>query len=63
VDVTYAQAGGTATLAQLEDERERARMEATRKKALNHPVVLEALRVFQTSPGGVEVRVDVDETG
>ena len=62
VDIVY-EAGGGATLAQIEDERERARLEATRKKALNHPVVQEALRVFETSPGAVEVRVDVEEAG
>jgi DNA polymerase-3 subunit gamma/tau len=64
IDVVYEVPGGSgSTLAQLEDERERARLEATRKKALNHPVVQEALRVFETSPGAVEVRVDVEETG
>ncbi|MBN8615896.1 MAG: DNA polymerase III subunit gamma/tau [Deltaproteobacteria bacterium] len=62
IEIVYgAPTGGT--LAQIEDERERARLEATRKKALNHPVVQEALRVFETSPGAVEVRVDVEETG
>ena len=62
VEVVYQAPGKSgSTLAQLEDERERARLEATRKKALNHPVVQEALRVFETSPGAVEVRVDVDE--
>jgi DNA polymerase-3 subunit gamma/tau len=64
IDVVYEVPGGSgSTLAQLEDERERARLEATRKKALNHPLVQEALRVFETSPGAVEVRVDVEEAG
>ncbi|MFO0711569.1 MAG: DNA polymerase III subunit gamma/tau [Sandaracinus sp.] len=64
IDITYATPGAAgSTLAQIEDERERARLEATRKKALNHPVVQEALRVFETSPGAVEVRVDVDDAG
>lgn len=64
IEIVYAApGGGTSSIAQLEDERERARLEATRKKALNHPVVQEALRVFDTSPGAVEVRIDVDETG
>jgi hypothetical protein len=64
IDVVYEVPGGSgSTLAQLEDERERARLEATRTKALNHPGVQEALRVFETSPGAVEVRVDVEETG
>ena len=64
IEIVYGGASdGASTIAQLEDERERARLEATRKKALNHPVVQEALRVFETSPGAVEVRVDVDETG
>jgi hypothetical protein len=60
VEVVYGAPSG-ATLAQIEDERGRARLEATRKKALNHPVVQEALRVFETSPGSVEVRVETDE--
>ena len=62
IEILYGAPSG-GTLAQIEDERERARLDATRKKALNHPVVQEALRVFETSPGAVEVRVDVDETG
>ena len=41
-----------------EDERKKARFEATRKKALNHPVVVEALQVFEASGRPVEVRVD-----
>jgi hypothetical protein len=64
IDIVDETPGGSgSTLAQIEEERERARLEATRKKALNHPVVQEALRVFETSPGAVEVRVDVEETG
>ncbi len=64
VEIVFgASTAGTSSLAQLEDERERARLEATRKKALNHPVVQDALRLFETSPGAVEVRVDVEETG
>ncbi|MFN7697026.1 MAG: DNA polymerase III subunit gamma/tau [Deltaproteobacteria bacterium] len=64
IDILYEASGtGGSTLAQIEDARERARLEATRKKALNHPVVQEALRVFETSPGAVEVRVDVEEAG
>jgi hypothetical protein len=62
IDVVQGAPGGS-TLAQIEDERHRARLEATRKKALNHPVVQEALRVFETSPGAVEVRVEVEEAG
>jgi hypothetical protein len=46
------------TLAKIEDERARARLEATKRKALNHPVVVEALAVFDVAPGTPEVRVD-----
>jgi len=46
------------TLAKIEDERSRARLEATKRKALNHPVVVEALAVFDVKAGVPEVRVD-----
>lgn len=47
-----------ATLAHVEDERQKARLDATRKKALNHPVVVEALAIFESTGKPVEVRVD-----
>ena len=46
------------TLAKIEDERARARLDATKRKALNHPVVVEALAVFEVKAGTPEVRVD-----
>jgi hypothetical protein len=55
---TDAAAAAEPTLAKIEDERARARLEATKRKALNHPVVVEALAVFGVSPGIPEVRVD-----
>jgi hypothetical protein len=61
VEVKQGPVGNAPTLAQLEEERHRARLEATRKRALFHPVVQEALRLFQTAAGQVDVRVDVDE--
>jgi DNA polymerase-3 subunit gamma/tau len=50
----------TSTLARIEEERLRARHEATRKKALNHPLVVEALQLFDTGNRPVEVRIDGD---
>lgn len=54
--------GADATIAAIESERERARMEATRKKALNHPLVVEALRVFAVRDAAVDVWTESDET-
>jgi DNA polymerase-3 subunit gamma/tau len=48
------------TLARIEEERLRARHEATRKKALNHPVVVEALQLFDAGLRPVDVRIDGD---
>jgi len=50
----------TSTLARIEEERLRARHEATRKKALNHPIVVEALQLFDAGKSPVEVRIDGD---
>jgi hypothetical protein len=50
----------TQTIAQLETERQRARLDATKKKALNHPMVVEALSVFDTTAEAAEVRLDGD---
>jgi hypothetical protein len=46
------------TLAKIEDERQKAKLEATRRKALNHPVVVEALAVFEAKDRPVEVRLE-----
>jgi hypothetical protein len=46
------------TIAKLEDERRRARLDAARKKALNHPIVVEALLVFDAKDRPVDVRID-----
>jgi DNA polymerase-3 subunit gamma/tau len=46
------------TLAVIEDERARARLDATKRKALNHPVVVEALAVFDAKDRTIDVRVD-----
>ncbi len=46
------------TLAKIEDERARARLEATKRKALNHPIVVEALAVFDAKDRTIDVRVD-----
>ncbi|UJR79549.1 DNA polymerase III subunit gamma/tau [Sandaracinus amylolyticus] len=51
---------GGQTIAELEAERQRARWEATKKKALNHPMVVEALSVFETRPDAAEVRLEGD---
>nr|MDQ3037645.1 hypothetical protein [Myxococcota bacterium] len=48
------------TIAELETERQRARWEATRKKALNHPMVVEALSIFEARAELAEVRLDGD---
>lgn len=48
------------TIAELETERQRARWEATRKKALNHPIVVEALSIFEASAELAEVRLEGD---
>lgn len=48
------------TIAELETERQRARLEATRKKALNHPMVALALSIFEASVDRAEVRLDGD---
>jgi DNA polymerase-3 subunit gamma/tau len=53
-----ASAADTPTIAKLEEERRRARLDATRKKALNHPIVVEALSVFDAKDRAVEVRID-----
>jgi DNA polymerase-3 subunit gamma/tau len=46
------------TIAKLEEERRRARLDATRKKALNHPIVVEALAVFDAKARAEDVRID-----
>ena len=57
VEVSAA-AAEAPTIAKLEDERRRARLDATRKKALNHPIVVEALAVFEAKDRAIEVRID-----
>ena len=51
-------ASSEPTLAIIEDERARARLEATKRKALNHPVVVEALAVFDAKDRTIDVRID-----
>ncbi len=59
VEITEGEAGdGASTLAQVEAERTRARMDATRKRALNHPMVVEILSVFDLHTRFHEVRLD-----
>jgi hypothetical protein len=48
------------TLARIEEERLKARHEATRKKALNHPIVVEALQLFDAGLRPVDVRIEGD---
>lgn len=62
VSVVYRaeQSGNASTLAQIDDERRKARIEATRKKALNHPMVAEALDLFDARTRQIEVRLDPD---
>lgn len=50
----------SSTLARIEEERLKARHEATRKKALNHPIVVEALQLFDAGLKHVEVRIEGD---
>lgn len=50
----------SATLARIEEDRLKARHEATRKKALNHPIVVEALQLFDSGNKPVEVRIEGD---
>jgi DNA polymerase-3 subunit gamma/tau len=49
-----------ATVAQAEAARESERREATRRRALEHPRVRDALEVFRTPAERVDVAVDVD---
>ncbi|MFO0683105.1 MAG: DNA polymerase III subunit gamma/tau [Sandaracinus sp.] len=58
IEVDVAVQAAEPTLAKIEDERARAKLEATRRKALNHPMVVEALAVFDAKDRTVEVRVD-----
>ncbi len=53
-------AHAASTLARIEEERLHARHEATRKKALNHPIVVEALQLFGGGNRQPEVRIDGD---
>jgi DNA polymerase-3 subunit gamma/tau len=59
VDSGEATPGGP-TVAELEADRSRARREAIREKALRHPMVAEALAVFEALPEAAEVRVEGD---
>jgi len=62
VEVTQTPRGGgdAKTLAQLEVERRDAKLEATREKALSHPLVEEAARVFSVPRDNMTVRVELD---
>jgi len=62
VEIAFARdatAAGTS-VAQVEAARDVERREQTRQRALAHPHVTEALRVFPEAAGRVEVAVDVD---
>jgi DNA polymerase-3 subunit gamma/tau len=48
------------TVAELEADRQRARYEATKKKALAHPMVVEALSVFDARADQADVRLEGD---
>jgi DNA polymerase-3 subunit gamma/tau len=63
VEVTYGEDTGAGTmkpLVQVEKERREARVEATREKALSHPLVLEAAQVFAISRESMTVRVELE---
>jgi hypothetical protein len=62
VEVTFARDATSAgtSVAQVEAARDVERREQTRQRALAHPHVTEALRVFPEAAGRVEVAVDVD---
>ncbi|HJK97103.1 MAG TPA: hypothetical protein RMF84_07760 [Polyangiaceae bacterium LLY-WYZ-14_1] len=53
-------AGEARTVAELEARRRREREEAARQKALAHPAVQAAMRVFPEAAERVEVRLDLD---
>jgi DNA polymerase-3 subunit gamma/tau len=61
VEVTVAQEGsGTRTLVDMENERREARIEAKKERALSHPLVVEARRVFGVDPREMNVRVELE---
>ncbi|HJL19416.1 MAG TPA: hypothetical protein RMH99_27365, partial [Sandaracinaceae bacterium LLY-WYZ-13_1] len=62
VEVTSvdASADGAKTLVEAAKERRDARIEATRQKALNHPIVLEAAQLFRVAPERMTVRVELE---
>ncbi len=62
VEIAFARDAITTgtSVAQVEAARDVERREQTRQRALAHPHVTEALRVFPEAAGRVEVAVDVD---
>ncbi len=57
VEIAFGASPRGATIAALEDARVRERLEATRKRALHHPQVQDALRIFGIPIEAAEVRV------
>lgn len=62
VEITYASGedGGGKTLVEVEQERRDARIEATRAKALSHPVVKEAAALFAIPTESLRVHVELE---
>jgi DNA polymerase-3 subunit gamma/tau len=50
----------TKTVAAVAAQRKQAEAEATRKEALNHPIVRDAVEVFPESAGKLKVHIEAD---
>lgn len=50
--------GRGRTLAEVDDRRREDQREQTRREALNHPTVVDAIQVFDVAPNAVKVQVD-----
>lgn len=60
LEVEFGALDGQATLAQVESAAKLARTEATRKEALTHPAVVDALQVFPEAQDKAEVIIKSD---
>jgi hypothetical protein len=63
VEATYADgdaAERAKTLVQAEQEKRDARIEETKRKALSHPLVVEAAQLFSVPPERMRVRVELE---
>ena len=61
VEVTVAEGGvESRTLVDMENERREVAIEAKKERALNHPLVVAAQRVFGVDPREMNVRVELD---